>query len=170
MSVGKPGAPLVASVPATVSLDGPVYIGIGVCSHDAQVLRLRVFECDLQELPATEAHPNPENVAAKFIYDLEARVSASPTRRTNVGSAQLFPRWQVPPGEFGWCDLPLCPGAKGEAQPEALALDKHMTATTTRRYQPDGKRLAFSAEHAPARGSQVYVCQRGWDQSSGGHR
>jgi len=75
MSVGKPGEPLIASVPATVSLDGPVYVGLGVCSHDEKVLETAVFSnVSFQELPATSPHPNPENVRSRIsIYDLESK-------------------------------------------------------------------------------------------------
>jgi TolB protein len=74
MSVGKP-QPLAASVPATVVLDGPVYIGLGVCSHDAQVLETAVFSnVRIHELPATKPDPNPESVRSKIsIYDLESK-------------------------------------------------------------------------------------------------
>jgi len=40
---GKPGEELAATGPATVVLEDPVYIGIGVCSHDANVLETAVF-------------------------------------------------------------------------------------------------------------------------------
>src|SRR5436190_236160 len=75
MSVGKPGEPLEASIPATVGLDGPVYVGIGVCSHDAQVLETAVFSnVSIEELPSTEPHLNPENVRSKIsIYDTESK-------------------------------------------------------------------------------------------------
>src|SRR5205085_1780088 len=58
MSVEKSGQSDI-SIPATVSLDGPVYVGIGVCSHDAQVLETAVFSnVRVEELPATEPQPN----------------------------------------------------------------------------------------------------------------
>src|SRR5260370_33542372 len=38
MSAGAPGSELTASAPATVSLTDPVYVGIGISSHDANVL------------------------------------------------------------------------------------------------------------------------------------
>jgi len=40
---GAPGEELAATGPATVVLDGPVYAGIGVCSHDANILETAVF-------------------------------------------------------------------------------------------------------------------------------
>jgi len=43
MYAGKPGEELLATGPATVVLEDPVYVGIGVCSHDANVLETAVF-------------------------------------------------------------------------------------------------------------------------------
>ena len=43
MYVGKPGEELKATGPVTVALEDPVYVGIGVCSHDANVLETAVF-------------------------------------------------------------------------------------------------------------------------------
>lgn len=43
MYAGQPGEELAPSGPATVVLDDPVYVGIGVCSHDANVLETAVF-------------------------------------------------------------------------------------------------------------------------------
>ncbi len=40
---GKPGTNLAPSGPATIDLKDPVYVGIGVCSHDADVLETAVF-------------------------------------------------------------------------------------------------------------------------------
>ncbi len=43
MFAGKPGEELTPAGPATVVLEDPVYVGIGVCSHDANVLETAVF-------------------------------------------------------------------------------------------------------------------------------
>jgi hypothetical protein len=51
MYAGKPGEPLTASAPTTVVLKDPVYVGIGVCSHDANILETAVFS-NLQITPA----------------------------------------------------------------------------------------------------------------------
>jgi len=40
---GKPGEDLAPTGPATVVFEDPVYVGIGVCSHDANVLETAVF-------------------------------------------------------------------------------------------------------------------------------
>jgi len=43
MYAGKPGEELTGSGPVTVTLQDPVYIGLGVCSHDANVLETAIF-------------------------------------------------------------------------------------------------------------------------------
>ncbi len=43
MFAGKPGEKLVAAEPVTVALQDPVYVGIGTCSHDANVLETAEF-------------------------------------------------------------------------------------------------------------------------------
>jgi hypothetical protein len=40
---GSVGQPMVASEPVTVVLRGPVYVGIGVCAHDADGLATVTF-------------------------------------------------------------------------------------------------------------------------------
>ena len=160
MSVGAPGEPLVAAIPATVSIDGPVYVGLGVCSHDAQVLETAVFSnVSIQELPLSKLEPNPEKVRSRIsIYDL-----ADKTIRVVYSADQLWeaPNWS-PDGKYLIANsggviyrFPLA--ATGESQPEKLALDNGYDCNNDKALSPDGKRLAFSAQHAPAQGSQVYV-------------
>jgi TolB protein len=43
MYAGKPGEELTASGPATVALKDPVYVGLGVCSHNENNLETAVF-------------------------------------------------------------------------------------------------------------------------------
>jgi TolB protein len=160
MSVGKPGEPLVPSVPATVSLDGPVYVGLGVCSHDEKVLETAVFSnVSIQELPSTASRPNPENVRSTIsIYDLESK-----TVRVAYMADKLWeaPNWS-PDGKYliansGGVIYRFMLDANGEAQPQKLALDEAYVCNNDKAISPDGKKLAFSAEHAPAEGSQVYL-------------
>jgi|SRR5882672_2841088 len=160
MSVGKPGDPLVAAIPATVSLEGPVYIGIGVCSHDAKVLETAVFSnVRIQELPPSRPEPNPEKVRSKIsIYDLESKSAHVAYSADKLWEA---PNWS-PDGKYllansGGMIYRFVLDAKGEAQPEKLALDAAYDCNNDKALSPDGKRLAFSAQHAPAAGSQVYV-------------
>ena len=43
MSSGKPGGPLTAMAPVTVTLTDPVYVGLAVCAHDANGLTTALF-------------------------------------------------------------------------------------------------------------------------------
>jgi TolB protein len=43
MYAGKPDGKLVASEPVTLKLEDPIYVGIGVCSHDANILETAIF-------------------------------------------------------------------------------------------------------------------------------
>jgi regulation of enolase protein 1 (concanavalin A-like superfamily) len=43
MSAGKPGGQLAALAPVTVAMADPVYVGLAVCSHDANGLTTAVF-------------------------------------------------------------------------------------------------------------------------------
>src|SRR5436309_3030142 len=43
IAAGKPGGELVSAGPQTVTLTDPVYVGLGICSHDANVLETAVF-------------------------------------------------------------------------------------------------------------------------------
>ncbi len=43
MYAGKPGEELQSTGPASVALKDPVYVGLGVCSHNADVLETAVF-------------------------------------------------------------------------------------------------------------------------------
>jgi TolB protein len=54
MYAGKPGEKLTASAPVTLTLQDPVYIGIGVSSHDANVLETAVFSNVSIEKPAPQ--------------------------------------------------------------------------------------------------------------------
>jgi hypothetical protein len=160
MSAGKSGEALNASIPATVNMDGAVYLGIGVCSHDAQVLETAVFSnVKVEELPETTPEANPSNVRSRIsIYDLEKK-----TIHVAYSADKLWeaPNWSAD-GKYLVANsggqiyrFPL--DEKGEGQPQPIALDKSYECNNDKALSPDGKRLAFSAEHAPAQGSQVYI-------------
>ncbi|MBZ5596288.1 MAG: hypothetical protein LAP39_28920 [Acidobacteriia bacterium] len=52
MSVGNPGEDLKSSGPVTVVLHDPVYAGLAVCSHDANILETAVFSNVKIETPS----------------------------------------------------------------------------------------------------------------------
>jgi len=150
-----------------------VYVGLGVCSHDAKALETAVFSnVSFKELPTTTPKPNPENVRSRIsIYDLESK-----TVRVVYSADKLWeaPNWS-PDGKYLIANssgviyrFPL--QSNGESQPEKLALDKGYNCNNDKALSPDGKRLAFSAEHAPAQGSQVYVSNADGTSPQLGHR
>ncbi len=55
MSAGKPGVQLAAMAPVTVTLTDPVYVGLAVCSHDANGLTTAVFSNVKIREPADES-------------------------------------------------------------------------------------------------------------------
>jgi TolB protein len=160
MYVGKPGESLVSSGPATVGLEGPVYIGLGVCSHDAKVLETAMFSnVSIQVLPASKSELNPTHVRSNVtVYDLETK-----SMHVAYSADELWeaPNWS-PDGAYllansGGAIYRFALDLKGEAKPEKIALDSGYNCNNDKGLSLDGKRLAFSAEHAPAQGSQVFV-------------
>lgn len=160
MSAGRTREPLAPSTPTTVVIEGPVYIGLGVCSHDAQVLETAIFSnVNVEQLPDTKADQNPENVRSRIsVYDLESKAVHVVYSADKLWEA---PNWS-PDGRYliansGGAIYRFTLDAKGEAQPEKLALDSSYRCNNDKSLSPDGKRLAFSANHPPADESQVFV-------------
>lgn len=78
MYAGKPGEKLVSSTPVTVELHDPIYVGLGVCPHDANVLETAVFSnVSVEALPPDEETQNPTHVRSR-IFDLRSRDEKNP--------------------------------------------------------------------------------------------
>ena len=156
---GKPGEPLTSTGPATVILKDPVYIGLAVCSHDANVLETAVFEnVAMQALPpATAARGPAQRYASKIsIYDLRDK-----STKTLYQAGQIFeaPNWS-PDGKYLLTNsggrlyrIPV----EGQATPEAIDIDSGLRLNNDHAPSPDGKMIAFSASSAASRQSQVYL-------------
>jgi TolB protein len=157
MSVGKNDT-VTRSGPVTVEFKGPVYVGLGVCSHEASVLETAVFsKVLLQELPATPNDLNPTKVHSDLsVYDLTTKSVSLVYSADTLWEA---PNW-TPDGKY----LMSNSGGKlyridvtGKAQPERVGLNAGYEANNDHGLSPDGKWLAISAEHGGAKASQVYV-------------
>lgn len=162
MYAGKLGEPMVPSIPATVGLEGPVYIGLGVCSHNANVLETALFtDVEIKELPATEPNLNPTRVRSKIsVYDLESKSVRVVYQDDKLWEA---PNWSGD-GKYllansGGAIYKFTLNAAGATEPERIALDSSYDCNNDKGLSPDGKRLAFSAEHSRANGSQVFVAE-----------
>jgi TolB protein len=158
--VGKRGEELVPSGPATVGTEGPVYVGLGVCSHDAKVLETAMFSnVNIEGLPASKPDPNPTHVRSNItVYDLETK-----TAHVAYSDHKLWeaPNWS-PDGKYliansGGMIYRFALDLKGEAKPQKIALDSSYECNNDKGISSDGKWLAFSAEHDGAQGSQVFV-------------
>jgi hypothetical protein len=90
MLAGKPGGQLTTTGPASVTLHDPVYIGLAVCSHDANVLETAVFSnVSIESLPLART-PQPGYRSRISIYDLLDK-----SIRTVYQAGQVFeaPNW-----------------------------------------------------------------------------
>jgi Tol biopolymer transport system component len=160
MFAGKPGENLAASAPVTIKLQDPIYIGLGVCSHDANVLETAVFSnVSVEKLAPAEQSQNPSNVRSKIsIYDVESK-----SIRLVYAADRLWeaPNWS-PDGKYllansGGVLYRFALDANGKAQPEKLSLDAAYKCNNDHGITRDGKLLAFSADHGSSQASQVFV-------------
>ena len=153
--VGKPGEPLKAGEPVTVALTDPVYAGLGVCSHDVNVLETAVFSnVTVQPLAPQQAQ---RRVRSKInIYDL-----ATKSVRTIYTEDKLYeaPNWS-PDGKYllvnsGGALFRLSPDA-ADPKPQPVNMGTIVGANNDHGISKDGKLYAVSAR-GPTRQSQVYV-------------
>jgi len=160
MYAGKSGENLARSGPVTVKLGDPVYVGLGVCSHHANVLETGVFSnVSVEPLTSAEKPRNPTNVRSKIsIYDLATRSS-----QVVYAADQLWeaPNWS-PDGKYllansGGVLYRFALRPDGSAQAEKINLDGSYNCNNDHGLSQDGKLLAFSATHAPSEESQVFL-------------
>jgi hypothetical protein len=164
MLAGKPGEELKRSEPATVALRDPVYAGLGVCSHNADVLETAVFSnVSLEPLrPQQSAAPRPRVRSKISIYDLRTRAVRVVYTEDRLYEA---PNWS-PDGKYllvnaGGALFRLSPDAPNP-KPEPVNMGSIQGANNDHGISPDGKLYAISAR-GPERQSQIYVAS-----SSGG--
>jgi Tol biopolymer transport system component len=155
---GKPGEQLAASGPQEILLSDPVYAGIGVCSHDANVLETAIFS-NVRLEQARPAATQQRFRSKVTIYDLTAR-----TTRTVYQADQVIeaPNWSRD-GRFLLVntggDLYRLPVA-GEAKLEKIDLGPGgYRCNNDHDFSRDGKMLAFSASSPSSRASQVYAAR-----------
>ncbi|MBZ5618590.1 MAG: hypothetical protein LAQ69_07690 [Acidobacteriia bacterium] len=159
MRAGKPGEPLTTTGPATVTLHDPVYVGLAVCSHDANVLETAVFSnVSVQALPPARP-PQPRYSSKISIFDIRDK-----SIRTVYTADTVFeaPNWSSD-GKYLLANsggrlyrIPV-DGPAG-ATPEAINIDATLRLNNDHAPSPDGKMIAFSASSSTSRGSQVYLC------------
>jgi TolB protein len=158
MLAGKAGESLTSTGPATMTLHDPVYVGLAVCSHDANVLETAAFSnVTVQALPPSGGNQARYNSKIS-IYDLRDK-----SIRTVYQEDQVFeaPNWS-PDGKYllansGGHLFRIAVDGPGNATPEAVNIDTSLRLNNDHAPSPDGKRIAFSASSAASRQSQVYL-------------
>jgi Tol biopolymer transport system component len=165
---GKPGEELTATAPQEVNLPANVYVGIGVCSHDAGVLETAVFsnvQLNVQtggSAMSAPPHPPAPHYRSKItIYGLAARSTRVVYQADQVIEA---PNWSRD-GKFLLINtqghlyrLPL--QSAGEPKPEQIDLGPGgYMCNNDHDLSRDGNWLAFSASSPSSRQSQVYLAK-----------
>ncbi|MFN0101144.1 MAG: hypothetical protein ACKV2U_03520 [Bryobacteraceae bacterium] len=149
VGAGKPGEALVWTGPQTLAFNGPIYAGIGICSHDANVLETAVFSNVRIEQPARYR-------SLVTIYDFSTRGTRTVYEADGVMEA---PNWS----RDGRYLLVNTGGDLYRLPVDAPRLEKidlgagGYRCNNDHDLSRDGKRLAFSASSPASRQSQVYV-------------
>lgn len=154
--VGKPGEELTSTGPRTVALTDPVYAGIGVCSHDANVLETAVFTNVRIEPLGRENRPRYRSNVT--VYDLASRSTSVVYEADHVVEA---PNWSRD-GSFLLVNtggklyrLPL--GGSGQAKLQKIDIGGDYRCNNDHDFSRNGRMLAFSASSPASRQSQVYI-------------
>ena len=159
MLAGKPDGQLTTTGPASVTLHDPVYVGLAVCSHDANALQTAVFS-NVKLEPLPQARPPQTRYRSKItIYDMRDK-----STKTIYQADQIFeaPNWS-PDGKYlltnsGGRLFRIPVDGTGNATPEPVNIDPSLRLNTAHAPSPDGKMIAFSASSPSSRQSQVYLC------------
>lgn len=157
MSVAPEGQPLRPSGGAfRLDLEGPVYVGLGVCAHDDAALETAVFSGI--ELAATPTAP--ASAATNLISTLETVVLASKDRRAvwwTPGRIEA-PNWS-PDGSHlvfnGQGRLHRIPATGG--QPTPIDTGFAVRCNNDHGFSPDGSHLVISDQSQGDRRSRIYI-------------
>ena len=147
-------APLAKIAETTFDFTGPVFVGLGVCSHDVEFVETAVFTN--VQLTASPITPRPRYRSFISIFDMKTRQTREVFRADEIWEA---PNWSHD-GKYLLVNsggriykLAIEPGSK----PEPLALDVALRCNNDHDFSPDGKLIAVSASTATSGGSQVYI-------------
>jgi TolB protein len=152
MFAGDPGQTLEPAGPALIPLQDPVYVGMAVCSHDANVLETALFSN-----VSLQVSPRQITRSKISIYDLKNKSVQIVFTADKVFEA---PNWS-PDGKYlivnsegSLWRLPL--SEAGGSSPNKIDLGSLSGCNNDHGITRDGKLLAISARGA-AGGSQVYL-------------
>ena len=155
---GKSGETLMPSGPQTVELTDPVYIGMGVCSHDANVLETAVFSnVRIDEGPRARASTryrssitvyDIKTTATKVVYSADELIEAPNWSRDG--------KFLLVNSNGNLYRLPM--GGDAPTRLEKIELGNGgYRCNNDHDLSRDGRRLAFSASTPASRQSQVFL-------------
>jgi hypothetical protein len=155
---GKPGEELTPTGPQTVALADPVYLGLGVCSHDENILESAVFSnVQIEPLPRVAARPRYRSKVT--IFDTATRQGETVYTQDDIVEA---PNWSRD-GKYllvntGGNLYRLPVSGAGPAKLEKIDLGAGgYRCNNDHDLSRDGKWLAFSASTPASRQSQVFL-------------
>ncbi len=149
------GEPLNSIRALRLVLRDPVYVGLGVASHDAKRLETADFT-------NVEFRNQPERhiIRSKLsIYDLGTRsvkVIYTADKRFEAPNWSPDGKYLLFNAEGGLWRLPLN-GSEAAGQPQKVLQDPDVSFNNDHGISPDGKMLALSGSGGPQQGSAVYV-------------
>jgi sugar lactone lactonase YvrE len=168
MLAGKPGGQLTTTGPVTTTLQDPVYAGLAVGSHDANILETAVFSnVSVQALPPARP-PQPRYSSKISIFDLRDKSIRTVHQADTVFEA---PNWSAD-GKYlltnsggrlfriavdGSGNAGSGNASPGNATPVPIDIDSSLRLNNDHAPSPDGKLIAFSASSPASRQSQVYL-------------
>ena len=162
MYIGKPGEPLhPAGASVRLHLDGSFYVGIGLCSHDPNIVEKAVFSnIDLHPLAEASADSgkttlystletinlDAENRRATVIYTKQGHFEAPNWSRD--GNSLVF--------DEGGQIMTVPADGKLPAKVKAIDIGLASKCNGSHGFSPDGHQLAISCNMPDAPGSRVY--------------
>jgi Tol biopolymer transport system component/catechol 2,3-dioxygenase-like lactoylglutathione lyase family enzyme len=153
MYMGNPGEELKPLGPAVVIMQDPVYIGLGVCSHDANTLETAIFS-NVKIETSTARLPTRSKITVYSLKDKSAKVVDTEDKVFEA------PNWS-PDGKYlllnsGGSLYKLAVDSPG-AKPAKLDIPGIAGINNDHGISPDGKRFALSARIGGAPASQVFL-------------
>ena len=139
-------------------LEGPFYVGIGLCAHDPKVVEKAVFSnVHLEPLQATTTSGELTLYSSLKTIAIDDRARVATVVYSKAANIQA-PNWSKDGGSLVYTEggriwkIP----AKGGA-PEALDIGSANHCSGSHGFSPDGKWLAISCATPDKPGSRVYV-------------
>jgi TolB protein len=147
---GQPNEPLIPTGPLTINFAGPIYAGLAVCSHDANVVETATFSNVRIEQPVGQQ----KYKSVVTVYDFKTKKTRAVYEADGIIEA---PNWSRDgdfllvntDGGLHWLNL---------KKPQLVKIELgDYRCNNDHDINKNGKQIAFSASSAASRQSQVYI-------------